>query len=87
MEVLFVRVKYTISIDQKSVRYLMDQANLNMRQNRWLDVVKEYDYEILYNLRKDNVVVDNLSRKVESRPVRDLCLSMVSVSPLLALIK
>ena len=41
----------------------MDQLNLNMRQRRWLDVVKDYDHEILYNLSKENVVMDALSRK------------------------
>ena len=29
--------------------YMMDQLNLNMRQQRWLDVVKDYDCEILYH--------------------------------------
>ena len=32
-------VRCTIYTDHKSLRYLMDQPNLNMRQRRWLDVV------------------------------------------------
>ena len=36
-----------------------------MRQRRWLDVVKDYDCEILYHPGKANVVVDALSRKVQ----------------------
>ncbi|KAJ9538155.1 hypothetical protein OSB04_030888, partial [Centaurea solstitialis] len=36
--------------------------NLNMRQRRWLDVVKDYDCEILYHPGKANVVADALSR-------------------------
>ncbi|TYK01415.1 ty3-gypsy retrotransposon protein [Cucumis melo var. makuwa] len=31
---------------------------------RWLELVKDYDYEILYHLGKANVVADALSRKV-----------------------
>ncbi|KAL0559345.1 hypothetical protein IC582_003954 [Cucumis melo] len=37
---------------------------LNMRQRRWLELVKDYDCEILYHPGKANVVADALSRKV-----------------------
>lgn len=37
-------VRCTIYTDHKSLRYLMDQRNLNMRQQRWLDVVRNYDF-------------------------------------------
>ena len=40
----------TIYIDHNSMRYLMDQPNLNMRRQRWLDMVKDYDCEIFYHL-------------------------------------
>lgn len=35
-----------------------------MRQCRWLELVKDYDVEILYHPGKANVVADVLSRKV-----------------------
>ncbi|XP_052622433.1 uncharacterized protein LOC128127784, partial [Lactuca sativa] len=56
-------VRCTIYTDHKSLKYLMDQPNLNMRQRRWLDVVKDYDCEILYHPGKANVVADALSRE------------------------
>ena len=65
----------------------MDQANLNMRQHRWLDVITDYDCEILYHLRKDNVVVDALSRKEASAPIRDVCLRITVITPLLEQIR
>ena len=34
-----------------------------MRQRRWLELIKDYDLEILYHLGKANVVVDALNRK------------------------
>ena len=34
-----------------------------MRQRRWLELVKDYDIEILYHPSKTNVVADALSRK------------------------
>ncbi|WVZ58178.1 hypothetical protein U9M48_008473 [Paspalum notatum var. saurae] len=36
---------------------------LNMRQRRWLELIKDYDLEIHYHPRKANLVVDALSRK------------------------
>ena len=35
-----------------------------MRQRRWLELVKDYDVEILYHPRKTNVVADALSQKL-----------------------
>ena len=34
-----------------------------MRQRRWLELIKDYDLEILYHPGKENVVADALSRK------------------------
>ncbi|XP_023521070.1 uncharacterized protein LOC111784685 [Cucurbita pepo subsp. pepo] len=36
---------------------------LNMRQRRWLKLVKDYDIEILYHPGKANVVADALSKR------------------------
>ncbi|KAJ9565945.1 hypothetical protein OSB04_001911 [Centaurea solstitialis] len=80
-------VKCTIYTDHKSLKYLMDQPNLNMRQRRWLDVVKDYDCEILYHPGKANVVADALSRNLIGEPIRGLCLHMTVTTPLLELIE
>ena len=63
----------------------MDQPNLNMGWRRWLDVVKDYDCEILYHLGKANVVANALSRKAAS--IRDICLRMTVVTLLLEQIR
>ena len=75
------RVRCTIYTDHKSLRYIMDQSNLNMRQLRWLDVVKDYDCEIIYHPSKANVVADALSRKVVEALIRDICLRMTVITP------
>ncbi|KAL0537620.1 hypothetical protein IC582_026603 [Cucumis melo] len=56
--------KIQIFTDHKSLKYFFTQKELNMRQRRWLELVKDYDCEILYHPGKANVVVDALSRKV-----------------------
>ncbi|KAL0561316.1 hypothetical protein IC582_001739 [Cucumis melo] len=56
--------KIQIFTDHKSLKYFFTQKELNMRQRRWLKLVKDYDCEILYHPGKANVVADALSRKV-----------------------
>jgi hypothetical protein len=52
-----------IYIDHKSLKYIFTQSELNMRQRRWLELIKDYELEIYYHLGKANVVADALSRK------------------------
>ncbi|KAL0560151.1 hypothetical protein IC582_000545 [Cucumis melo] len=56
--------KIQIFTDHKSLKCFFTQKELNMRQRRWLELVKDYDCEILYHPSKANVVADALSRKV-----------------------
>jgi hypothetical protein len=44
--------------------YIFTQANLNMCQRRWLELIKDYGLEVHYHPGKANVVADALSRKV-----------------------
>ncbi|KAA0066527.1 ty3-gypsy retrotransposon protein [Cucumis melo var. makuwa] len=55
--------KIQIFTDHKSLKYFFTQKELNIRQRRWLELVKDYDCEILYHPGKANVVVDALNRK------------------------
>jgi hypothetical protein len=57
------RERCKIYTDHKSLKYLFTQKELNMRQRRWLKLIKDYDCEINYHPGKANVVVDALSRK------------------------
>jgi hypothetical protein len=51
-----------IYIDHKSLKYIFTQKELNMRQRRWLELIKDYNHTIQYHPRKANVVADALSR-------------------------
>lgn len=52
-----------IYTDHKSLKYIFTQKELNMRQRRWLELIKDYDLDIQYHEGKANVVADALSRK------------------------
>ena len=48
--------------DNKGLKYLLDQPNLNATQARWIAFLIEYDFEIQHIKGKENKVADALSR-------------------------
>jgi hypothetical protein len=63
-----------IYTDHKSLKYIFTQADLNMRQRHWLELIKDYNLEVHYHPGKANVVADALSRKAHCH-----CLSVVNL--------
>ncbi|KAL8091694.1 hypothetical protein AgCh_034089 [Apium graveolens] len=55
--------KCKIFTEHKSLKYIFTQKELNMRQKRWLELIKGYDCDIFYHPRNANMVDDALSRK------------------------
>ena len=76
--------------DHKSLKYIFIQKELNLRQRRWLELIKDYDMRLHYHPGKANVVADALSRKSHvntlmtgelpkklAEDLRELCLEIV----------
>ncbi|GJQ92911.1 putative reverse transcriptase domain-containing protein, partial [Tanacetum coccineum] len=55
--------KCMVFTDHKSLKHILDQKELNMRQRCWLELLSDFDCEICYHPGKANVVADALSRK------------------------
>jgi hypothetical protein len=52
-----------IYTDHKSLKYIFTQQDLNMRQWRWVELIKDYKLEVHYQLGKAIVDADALSHK------------------------
>jgi hypothetical protein len=68
-----------LCIDHKSLKYIFIQSNLNLRQRRWLELIKDYDIGSNYHPGKANVMADALNPRshvsqlvVDSMPL-ELC--------------
>ena len=70
-----IRHKSDIYTDHKSLTYIFTQTDLNMRQHRWLELIKDYDLEVHYHPGKANVVADALSRKSYTKEVQVAAMS------------
>ncbi|GKE21015.1 putative reverse transcriptase domain-containing protein [Tanacetum coccineum] len=68
--------KCVVFTDHRSLQYILNQKELNLRQQRWIELLSDYDYEIRYHPRKANVVADALSRKEKNKPLRVRALMM-----------
>jgi hypothetical protein len=58
-----IRNKCKIFTDHKRLKYIFTQKELNLRQGRFLELIKDYDLDIQYHPRKANIVADALSCK------------------------
>nr|GEU70852.1 putative reverse transcriptase domain-containing protein [Tanacetum cinerariifolium] len=50
------RTKSVIYTEHKSLQHIFNQKELNMRQRRWIELFSDYDCEIRYHPRKDELM-------------------------------
>ena len=58
--------RFKIKTDRNSLKYFLEQKELNESQQKWVSKVQAYDFEIEYVKGKNNVVVDALSKRPAS---------------------
>jgi hypothetical protein len=49
--------------DHKSLKYIFMQSDLNLKQKRWLELIKDFDLGFNYHPGKANMVADALSQR------------------------
>ncbi|XP_022633090.1 uncharacterized protein LOC111241028 [Vigna radiata var. radiata] len=77
--------QFQVFNDHKSLKYLFDQKELNMRQRRWMEFLKDYDFELLeLELIED---FSDLKLHVELEPDSLKCSKLVVSSNLIERIK
>jgi hypothetical protein len=62
-----------IYTDHKSLKYIFTQPDLNMRQRRWLELIKDYELKVHYHPGKANIIADALSRKAHCNYLPAVC--------------
>ncbi|GJT06676.1 putative reverse transcriptase domain-containing protein, partial [Tanacetum coccineum] len=68
--------KCVVFTDHKSLQYILNQKELNLRQWRWIELLSDYDCEIRYYPGKANVVANTLSQKERDKPLHVRALMM-----------
>jgi hypothetical protein len=64
-----------IYADHKSLKYIFTQPDLNIRQRRWLELIKDYELEVHYHPDKANVIANTLSCKAHCNYLPTVCLT------------
>ncbi|GKC73507.1 putative reverse transcriptase domain-containing protein [Tanacetum coccineum] len=79
--------KCVVFTNHKSLQYILNKKELNLRQRRWIEMLSDYDCEIQYHPGKENVVADALSRKERNKLLRVRALMMTVHNDLLKQIR
>ena len=54
--------RFKIKTSHNNLKYFLEQKELNERQQKWVNKVQAYDFEIEYVKGKNNVVADAYSK-------------------------
>nr|GEX43596.1 putative reverse transcriptase domain-containing protein [Tanacetum cinerariifolium] len=67
--VVLMQREKVIAYASRQLKHILDQKELNMTQQRWLELLSDYDCDIRYHPEKANVVADALSHKERVEPL------------------
>ena len=55
--------QFEVFLDHQSLKYILTQRDLNMRQHGWVEYLENYDFSLHYHSGKANMVANAVSRK------------------------
>jgi hypothetical protein len=58
-----VGARFVVKSYHNSLKYLLEQKDLNERQQKWVSKIQAYDFDIEFVKGKNNAVADALSRR------------------------
>jgi hypothetical protein len=58
-----VGARFVVNSDDNNLKYLLEQKDLNERQQQWVSRIQAYDFDIEFVKGNNNVVGDALSRR------------------------
>jgi hypothetical protein len=67
-----VGAKFVVRTNHNSLKYFLDQKDLNERQQKWVSKILAYDFDIEFVKGKNNVVVDALSKRPLAYAMTDI---------------
>ena len=59
-----VGTRFVVRSDHNSLKYFLEQTDLNERHQKWVNKIQAYDFDIEFVKGKNNVVADALSRRL-----------------------
>jgi hypothetical protein len=58
-----VGARFVVKSDHNSLKYLLEQKDLNERKHKWVRKIQAYDFDVEFVKGKNNAVADALSRR------------------------
>jgi hypothetical protein len=71
--------RFELRTDHNGMQYLFDKPNLNARQRRWLEFIREYKFFIKNIKGKQNKVANTLSRRVHELHATTISMYQIDV--------
>ncbi|GKD44102.1 reverse transcriptase domain-containing protein [Tanacetum coccineum] len=62
--------KYVVFTDHKSLQYILNHKELNLRQRRWIELLNDYDCKIRYHPGKANIIHEAQKEAMKRKYVR-----------------